>query len=276
MIVYLDRNVFHHIRCRPQHGVKEADYKLLKRAVTSGKVRIAPSITLLEETLPVLRTTSDVGRLDNQLIAELTDRSKFIKPWNELLQDDIRCYASGKPLESPFTREFDHLAIENYLTPSKAELPELLTVVQEAQAGKEEIQADLRAWKQPACDGFRSIPKGRTLSFEDYKDRCVMEQAEALAERHKVLSECRERGFEGFLKVRSVEALLGAYISLSFALARENYRVDAGYWHDLQNVVLASSTDAFVTHDTRFSKIVRRGVESLVVMDLPELLERLK
>jgi hypothetical protein len=116
---YFDRNVFDHIRRR--HGVTNIDLRVLKAVVGSGELSILLSISLIEETLVLLRSMPDVAKEEWQLLASLTSGSKVVKPHQELLRDDIRAYAKGGPTHEPFTTEFGDLI--KYLAPTKQTWP---------------------------------------------------------------------------------------------------------------------------------------------------------
>lgn len=274
-VVYLDRNAFHHIRDRPRHGVTEEDYQHIRNAVKTGKLSIARSVTMLEEHLPVLRAKdASKASVERQLILDLTDESKFIRHWEELLWFDVAFYAYGWPLLRRFTSEFPHA--EQYLTPDQTEHEDLLKVVQETEDGKLEVKVGLEQIKAYALDRLAEF-NGKYPSFEETYNILSAREAVALAERFGVLDECRAKGIDGLLQIKSVKVFVGAVTSLHYALVFDNCKVDNGYWHDLQHAVVASATDAFVTQDETWRKILERiPIDNFEVIDLKTLAQQVQ
>ena len=93
--VYFDTNVFDHIH--KQIGVSEDDFTSPACCSENRKIAILLSILNFEETLSILNPPfPPVTEL--QLILELTDGQKLIKPPELLLPDAIRGYAKGETL----------------------------------------------------------------------------------------------------------------------------------------------------------------------------------
>ena len=59
--VYFDRNVFADI-CELRRGLTESDIGIIERAVESELIIIPASITLIEETIGVLRDPREIQR----------------------------------------------------------------------------------------------------------------------------------------------------------------------------------------------------------------------
>jgi hypothetical protein len=100
MIVYFDTNVFDHIF--KNLGVTTAEQNAMRRAVSSGKIRIVLSYLNLEEVLTAALKRPSFAFAELRFILEIVDKSLFVKPANVRLVDDIRCYADNKPLLNPF------------------------------------------------------------------------------------------------------------------------------------------------------------------------------
>ncbi len=135
--LYFDRNVFYHIRNRIDFS--DSDLSTLKNAINSGQISVLISLTLIEEHLPVLKSKDPVetGKIEKQLLLDLVDQKKLIKPQAELLRDDVLAYAKNEPAPLPFTSEFSNL--EEMLTPSVGDLPDLVKVTNDIQTQKSEV-----------------------------------------------------------------------------------------------------------------------------------------
>ncbi len=129
-------------------------------------------------------------------------------------------------------------------------------------------------------DDFKPVmAKGRaqTLTFEEFWAGGAIHWAEALAEQIGLGDECRRRGLEGLLEVRTVRLCVGAALSLVFAQVvgdgvqpRDAHR-DDGYvlWHAIH----ASTADIFVTGDGGFAKRLERvPVDLRITASLTDLL----
>lgn len=269
--VYFDLNVFDHIRRR--YGVTDIDLHILKAVVGSGELCILLSISLVEETLMLLKSSPDVAREMGQLLANLTAGSKVIKPHQELLRDDIRAYAKGIPIPEPFTTEFSNLI--RYLNPSEADLAGRLAVIAEIEQAKADAQATLQAASVHDLAYFRALPKGSRPDFKNYYNRHALGVAADFADEAGVRAECEARGLQSLLQVRSVQMCIGAHLSLGYAQTREGQGVSQGDWHDMQHAELASAADVFVTQDAKLAKNLNRiGIQDFEVMDLQTLLQR--
>jgi hypothetical protein len=252
--LYFDRNVFHHIRARS--GITDDDARTLKNAVAAGRIAILLSVTLIEETLPVLKASPETAEAEKQLVIDLTDPKKVIKPHAELLRDDVVAYAKGEARPSPFTTEFPGFL--QFLTPRRADLPGLLGVVRDTQKQKLETQANFRRAKDSDSQYFKTRHKGPRPSFREYLDRHSLEMAKKLAGRFAVSHECRNRGFDGLLQIRSVKLYIGSGLSHAYAQIFEGRAPKPGDSRDLHHAVLASAADSFVTQDTEFARILNR------------------
>src|SRR5215510_14038505 len=161
--VYFDRNVFDYIRRR---RITDGDLQVLRAIIRLGEFSILLSVTLLEEALILLKTSSDIAKEEWQLLASLTRGSKVIKHHQELLRDDILSYAKGWPTPSPFTAEFDDLI--KYLNPDEPDLAGRLAVVAEVEQAKNEVQSNLQVAKNHDSTYFGTLPKGSRPDFKKY------------------------------------------------------------------------------------------------------------
>lgn len=199
----------------------------------------------------------------------------MIKPHEELLRDDILAYAKGIPPPEPFTTEFTNLVQD--LNPQGPDLTGRLAVVEQIQRAKIEVHAELWGATRNDSAYFKLRPKSARPKFEEYYSDYSEQVAADLAQAVGVLAECKAKGLDGLLEVRSVQLCVGAQLSLSFAQTREGQSVSQGDWHDMQHAVLASAADAFVTEDHKLAKNLNRiGIADFKVINLGTLLQRIR
>ena len=271
--VYFDTNVFDHIH--KQIGVTEADLLAPRAAVKTGKIAILSSILNFEETLSILESSPSLSVTVLQLILELTDGQKLIKPPELLLPDAIRGYAKGETLSSPFlVNPGIQSNIKALVTSTQQNMNKLLTVVRETQKQKEDFRTAMKTAQDQAAPYVRRI-KGQQPHFSDYWAKCAPKLAESLAERAGVLNACKEQGIEGLLEIRSVRLCVGANLSLIYAQDFEGRTPKMGDSRDLQHALLASAAEIFVTHDKQFARVLARiPITGFQVLDLHTLLQQ--
>src|SRR3990172_3700096 len=101
--VYFDTNIFDHIHTG-KSGVTEADRHALRSAIKAGRISIILSIWNIEEVLAAPESSPDIAVAEFQLMKELTSwrQRGLIKHPEQLLGDDIHCYAHDKTLLKAF------------------------------------------------------------------------------------------------------------------------------------------------------------------------------
>ncbi len=271
--LYFDRNVFHHIR--DKKDVTDGDIQVLKEAIACGRITIFRSLTLIEETLPVLKSSVGIAKVEKQLLVDLTESKKVIKPPEELLRDDVLAYAKGQEMPSPFTLEFPDL--EELLTPAMADLTDLLNVVNDTQAQKLYMQAEFKVAKNHDGEYFKTQQKGSKPSFKKYFDSHASEMVRDLADQLGILDACKNRGLGGMLEIKSVSLYVGVGLSYSYAQIFEGRAPHAGDSRDLHHSVIASAVDTFVTHDPKLRALLSRvQVKNFEAVDLQTLLQELR
>lgn len=272
-IVYFDRMVFDNLEKRPKRGFTDEDYQTLKAAKYSGKIKIASSVPLIEETLPVVNSLEFASRA-RRTIEELKDRDFFIVDWQELLERDVRCYAHNSPLFSPFTNEFRHP--ERYITPPPYQIEDMKHRVDEVKQNKDEFEQGLKAAKDKANATLQGMPKAKRPTFEQYCHEFLPDSLESLAKRFEVLAKCQQRGIDGMLAINSVRAFIGFSSAIAYDVFLETCPADGHDLYDLQHSVMASAADIFVTEDTKFqARLARIPDLSYEVMGLGTLLDRI-
>jgi predicted nucleic acid-binding protein len=280
--VYFDTNIYTHIYNRQrgvqQRGVTKADVEKLFAAVRADKLRIYTSTQVIEETISaILRSERDAKRL-LKLIRKLAKRKRIVKYHFQLLEDDIVAYArdtkeSSKFMAPPyrlsqalFDHSLEHMAILHRIAEKTQE---------QIQATRDALDAVYNEKIRPLAAELKR--QNKQQPFEDYWAELSEPFAEQLAEKSGVLAECRHRGIAGLLAVRSVRLETMAQLSLSYANTYQRTKVDRGDSRDMHHVVLASATPTMVTHDDRFTAVLRRmPVDGFEVIDLHTLLSRIQ
>ena len=276
MRVYLDTNVFDHIDKRI--GGSSSDLRKLQTAVSKRRLIIVLSYLNLEEVLTELDNNSDQAQSQLRLILSLTSTHHFVRPADQLLRDDIRSYAEGKPLTGPFIsidkafRQTIH-ALAN----DKRGLRELSPVVTEVRREKEVFrdamkEAGYMVW--PAAKQFLIRNHGKQPTWQGYWDQLAPNFAEGFTtERYPDL--CSSRGIEGLLAVPSVRVAVGGSVSYAYAETFEMRTPKIGDSRDLQHAVLATSSDIFITHDRQLARLLKRVPQICYeIKELPEFLEQ--
>ncbi|HZS48596.1 MAG TPA: hypothetical protein VFC63_26230 [Blastocatellia bacterium] len=80
-----------------RNGITASDISRLKHAVNSKSVYIPASVTLFEETISILRESEDRYDQHINVVLDLIDKRKMVKPYNDLLRDECYNYAAGQP-----------------------------------------------------------------------------------------------------------------------------------------------------------------------------------
>ncbi len=198
----------------------------------------------------------------------------FIKSQEAVIGDDIRSYATDSTYVSPFSELEPHaeLAIRNLCNPDRSTLAEIQAIVEEVRSDKEKFKKFLEDGRNNLLPHAHQIG-ARAYKFERYWELNSGWLAESLAERAGVLEECRKRGMEGLLKVKSVRLAVGANLSLLYSHHFEGVQPKPGDSRDILHAVLASSADILVTQDGNFAKALQRiPIEGFRVLDIRSLL----
>jgi len=270
-IVYFDRNVINRIKA--QLFVSDADYMLLRSAVTDGRFIAPISITLLEETLPIVEVRSTLKRMmEQQIMTELLNWDWLVKPHMDLLSDDIKSYAKGESLSFPFLSL--NLKREEFFNPAGQGRKEILRIIEETKLQKDAQFDDMKKAKSQYQERFKTPP---ISSFEDFWNQFAEHVIGSMAEKVGVLEECEARGLDGLLQIKSARLYSAwrlAYDYNTFIRGRKIKKSDS---RDHHHAVLASVADILVTQDRRFAEMLRQvRIDGFEVIDLNTLLGRLK
>lgn len=256
-IVYLDRNVLGDIRQQLFYSFDA--YNTILKAIRAGRITIPVSLSVLEETLPVIKTNSSYKKVgDLQLIKELFDWRVGIRSHNDLLNGDIRAYANNASLP-PRGLELD-MSPEDLLAPQSGEIAELIRIVEETKKQTSEnlkrMEIAKEVFKKKYGDERGRVKIGKDVTFKNLWDRLSVDIAASAATQAGVLRECKIRGLEGLLNLRTVRM----YVGYSIAYGLEKFILDKklteGDSRDHHHTVQASVASIFVTHDMPLTKLL--------------------
>ncbi len=280
---YFDRNVFQDLY-EQRRGISAADVVRLRSAIRHSEVDVTISITVLEETLAMwgtnprralaeVRATLDVvGQLRS------AKRARVVKEAGDLLNDDIRAYAAGKPSPEPYvTHDLSrllHVPMSNY-----GYLDEFIRDQQRQKESfhkfMDELRSSLISTSEPGkTSGIELAPDARR-GFIEYFDEHAGEFARHLADRAGVLRLVEAR-MSGLLDLRSARMAVGANLSLAYSELFGNRGSDIGDSRDIHHAICATAADAFVTNDGPLAvRLQRIPALPVQVFDLPTLLARI-
>lgn len=269
-IVYFDRNVFD--RIRRQIYVTDADYLTLRNAIQNENIVIPLSFVLLEETLPVLKTTAFKIQAERQILEGLVYWEMVVNDHVHLLNKDFLAYAQGDPLPSRFITLT--LTPDEFFNPSPQQLLELKAEIEEIRRQK---QDGLASMKEARIRFLERLKFPSTGTFEEYWEAAALPLIEEHAEDLGVLEQCKERGLDGLLELKSVKLYVTWYLSYTFNHFIKGERLLQSDPRDHLHAVSASVADIFVTQDSRFARLLKRvPINEFEIIDLQTLLMRLK
>ena len=276
MIVYFDTNVFDHLQ--QLNGVTAWDLFRIGRAVKLECIRVVVSYLNIEETLFIITSQSDRAEARVKLIFELADKQLVVRGHQNTINNDIRSYAYGQPLRSPFEPLSSWMESElwSFAAPIvRSDLRKLKHVIDKTRRIKKEHQ-DFMTQARKKLKLLVPSMVGERYPFNDYWKNNSVWLVEGLAKRTKVLGKVRQRGLPGLLKLKSVALAVGANLSLMYSHHFEGRTPASGDSRDILHAIAASSADVFVTNDRKLAKILTRiPVEGFQVMNLKDFLDSL-
>ncbi len=272
--IYFDTNIYHHIYKR--YHITEADYKILVSAIETRQIIIFPSLLNIEEILGAFEKNPNIARAKIKLLIKLADFDKLIKPPDMLLRDDILSYASGHYLNKPFLMDESLKAkLLDFLDPNKEDISEILSIVREVKKQKEDFMKKMKHAREKTLPVAMQL-KHKVNGFTDYWEHAQL-FVEDFAERAGALNECKSRGIEGLLSVRSVRLAVGQLLSYIYSQNFEGRTSKSGDSRDLQHALTASAASNFVIEDGGFERLLRRiPIENFEIMKLRGLLEMIR
>src|SRR3984893_12171232 len=227
VVVYLDTNAFDHIVKR--WGVDDKGVFDLGEAARNRKLSILLSVEVLQETLALLdREPLEKVAPQMQLILDLCDWARILKPADQLVKENFDSFASTGSATAPlFTGEdqirFSLLLRKLLLDPSSKNAAERREIINQAKENKRlfrkqmdefmrETERDIKRWRQ---SGER--PPGFSDLLSEYAERA----ARHFAQRLGVSEQCAKRGLTELLRIRVVRMATGSALSLQYGIAFE-------------------------------------------------------
>jgi hypothetical protein len=283
LCAYFDTNPFDNLL--KLNGLKASDLAELRSAIKRQKLAVISNIVNLQETIDALHSkTPEVVVPQLELIANLIDWSRFVKPSDWLLTDDIWHFAWCGDSSSPFLPESDvevvHSAIMDIIG-GRMSITELDDVVRESSRQKIEFAAGLEEANAKTASMAEQLRKERPFpEFADFFAFAAKDVAYRIAAKVDRAEECKDRGLDQFLSVRSVRMAVGLGLSVIYRAVFENRKLKRplGASRDLQHLACAAAAgNVFVTHDQDLTILARRvPIRSFRVITLRELLDELR
>ena len=273
MAAYLDTNIFD--RLYGKIGCTGADIANLRKKIYGRELSIPLSIHTLEEILLDRRARPELRVAKTKLTLSLGNYRRMVKPWDQLLSDDLRAYAATGEAGRPFI----DTDLQNIITDGISELIEtdgeeldedMIAALEESKRRGErfrttigELLGDMRQPENPVAGVFPEDFEGAAVTL-----------AEKLARRHGVLGECQQRGIDGILRIKSVRMLLGATLSCHYGSTVSEAQ-SAGASIDLRHAVSAAAVaKTLVTEDSQLRRILAPvPIDDFEVADLRTFLQ---
>jgi hypothetical protein len=273
MIAYLDTNAFDHIY--KKIGCTGADIANLRKAIYGRQLSIRLSIHTLEEILLGRKVSPQALAAQIKLTLSLASSRTLVKPCMQLLLDDIRAYAARGEADRPFVRG----DMQNGVADGIAALiesdgeeleDEFIAVLEQVRHEKQQFSAALEQARQQA-ESIPRPPSGWT-SFEQYYEMAAPPVIEALTKRAGVTDSCRERGFDGLLKIKSARMSVGAMLAMSYAQMSSSSAANLTSLHHAASAAAVAET--FVSEPPASRDLLAQvPMEGLSLTNLPEFLK---
>ena len=197
-------------------------------------------------------------------------------PYQEIIEGTIKAYVADTRLPSflvpPPFRLRD--VLRNQTAKTIANLRELAVESQQAidKRTRESEAFFLNLW--PLIKQEKA--KGTQESFEDYWNHHALYLVEKFADLHGLLAECQAKGSLGLLDHIAMKTMAVGILSQGYANLYEKTTIARGDFPDLQHAVFASAIGTLVTHDDRFTKVMKRiPIDGLEILDIHSLLSQL-
>jgi hypothetical protein len=233
-----------------------------------GRLSVLVSFEAVVETANARQDTALKGL---QLIKELCRQELPIKPHYELVRDDIRNFADGGEASSPFLDA--RFSIDQVIADIQNPSQEVSEMIAEEKCIKERLNDELRSHVE---EERKALNGKRSSTFEKYWEARSQYYAEAFAHFAGCLEECKARGIDELLKVKSVRMTVGAFLSLLYELLGGR-AVKSGTSYDLKHAAPMSAADIVVTNDGELRTLLSKiPIPKLRVMSLRELISLLQ
>ena len=274
MIAYFDTQTFDHIYKKV--GCTSTDVANLRKAIYGRQLSIRLSIHTLEEILLGRKASPQAFTAQIKLTLSLASSRTLLKPSVQLVLDDIRGYAADGESERPFlaghTQNTVAEGIAALIESDGEELEEdFLAVLEQVRRERQRFVAMLEYARQMAQTCSRSSHD--YAAFEQYLDAAALPVLEAWTELAGVQAACRERGFDGLLRIKTLRVSLGAVFAGGLAQDAPS-PVDLA---DVHHAVAAATVAQMYVSDTAANRdlFARIPVADLHIASLPEFLKRI-
>jgi hypothetical protein len=273
MAAYLDTNIFD--RLYGKIGCTGADIASLRKKIYGRELSIPLSIHTLEEILLDRRARPELRVAKTKLTLSLGNYRRMVKPWDQLLSDDLLAYAAT----GEAGRAFIDTDLQNIITDGISELIEtdgeeldedMIEALEESKRRGEKFRTaigallgDLKQPEDPVAESF----------LEFFEATGVM-LAEKFAEHQGLFSECQQRGVDGLLRIKSVRMLLGATLSCQYGSTVSEPQSACGSI-DLRHAVSAAAVaKTLVTEGSELRRVLARvPIDDFEVVDLRTFLQ---
>ncbi len=270
MVACFATTVFDHLYRKS--GCTAADVAALRKAVYGRSVSIPLGLHNLEEILLGRRSAPQALAAQIRLVLSLSSSRMLVKSCEQILVDDVRSFAATGHASSPFLRGETQNAVSagiaELLESDGEELGEdFVSVLEKARRQKESLLAEARRLAQR---GELAEPSSAEAGFDQHLRRNAPAVAEALAERAGVVDDCRRRGIESLLAVRSVRMWAGGLTTLAYAQNVEGQSWRADYLAELIHAAVgAAAAEVFVSGEPQLAAPFSRArPEGLRITDL--------
>ena len=271
MIAYLATSAFGHLYRKI--NCTAADIGALRKAIYSRTVSIPLGLHNLEEIVLDRRASPQALAAQLRLLLSISSWRVLLKPCGQLLTDDLRAFAASAEPTRPFLRG----PMQNAVTTGISELLEsdgeelnedFAQALDEVRREREAFVTGLSEFLSECGTRFTLPPN--TGGFEEYFERNAPDAVAALAERAGVGPECRRRGADTLLALKSARMWVGAALSLACAQSVEGRAPRAEEMNEVMHAVTgAAAAETFVTTDARaLPWLGRIAIDGLRTTDL--------
>ena len=282
--VYLDANVIGHLIAHSD-GLSQEDADGLVMLCSSGEVEPIFNILGFQEQLAA--GSKKAERLFDYTL-KLFNPDKVVKDSKDLFFDDIRSYAHNGCADTPYYsgKKLATLqqGIEDVImgyTPEKyAELRS--SVVDPSRQESLQIQNILENSVNMVDEAAASIGSQedwtkwrKETSFQCFWEEQAESWTERFADRSGVLAECKKRGIQGLLEIRSVRMVVWIIIAHLYNYIVEEKKPERSDFPDwLHASAAAATTDRFVCHDNRLRRLCGFApLDDFQALRLPDFME---
>jgi hypothetical protein len=265
VVVYFDTNVYTHIYSNA--GLSRPDLQKLEDGVASGRLCIITSDLVFDETISaVLSNQAEaMGRI--QLIQKLA--RKVVQP-NIDFTGVVTAYAIGRKV--PKVRFESLQKINRFI----GILPPdgLQSIATEAQLTVQRRYEHVReVYKTKIFPEGIYVSPDEVPTFPEYWVSEAEAYVRQLAEMCGVSDQCMARGLKGLLEIRPVRIATLCALSYTYANLFEGRQHKRGDLRDMQHALLSSPTEALISQDRTFRRVLNRiQIPDYAVMSLQELL----